>query len=149
MACLLIVAHAPLASALRTVVEHVKPESASQVRAVDIRAEMTSEDADRAVRGSLADWPTEPVLVVADVFGATPCNVAQRAADGARIRVIAGVNVPMLWRTVGHLDETLDELVVRALTGGEQGVMQVAANPQQHQLVHSRPHDPDDAHHQQ
>ena len=35
-------------------------------------------------------------LVLTDVFGATPCNVAQRLADGAHVRVIAGVNVPML-----------------------------------------------------
>ena len=39
-------------------------------------------------------------LILTDVFGATPCNVAQRLADGVQVKVVAGVNVPMLWRSL-------------------------------------------------
>ena len=43
-----------------------------------------------------------------------------------RARVVAGVNVPMLWRALCYADEPLEELVTRAVDGGTQGVMQVA-----------------------
>jgi PTS system ascorbate-specific IIA component len=42
------------------------------------------------------------VLVLTDVFGATPSNVAQRLTDGVEVRLVTGVNVPMLWRLLSH-----------------------------------------------
>ena len=60
-------------------------------------------------------------LILTDVFGATPCNVAQRLADGVQVKVVAGVNVPMLWRTLCYADEPLDALVARALAGAHAG----------------------------
>jgi len=72
-------------------------------------------------------------LVLTDVFGATPCNVAQRLSEGNQVRVIAGVNVPMLWRTLCYADETLDAMVSRAVSGATQGVMQVGSLRPQNQ----------------
>jgi PTS system ascorbate-specific IIA component len=46
---------------------------------------------------------------------------------------VAGVNLPMLLRTVSYRHEPLDALVARALTGGTQGVMQVAITAPQNQ----------------
>ena len=65
-------------------------------------------------------------LVLTDIFGATPANVAKRLVDGVQSRLIAGVNLPMLLRTVCYRHEPLDDLTQRALSGGTQGVMQVA-----------------------
>ena len=60
-------------------------------------------------------------LILTDVFGATPCNVAQRLADGVQVKVVAGVNVPMLWRSLCYADESLDALVARAVAGRDAG----------------------------
>jgi len=68
------------------------------------------------------------------VFGATPCNVAQKMVDGVNSKLIAGVNLPMLLRTVTYRHESLDALVARALAGGAQGVMPVATTAPQNQL---------------
>jgi PTS system ascorbate-specific IIA component len=76
--------------------------------------------------------PQGDTLILADVFGATPCNAAQRLADGVRVRVVAGVNVPMLWRTLCYAQEPVESLVERALAGASQGVLQVTpTRPQQ------------------
>ena len=56
----------------------------------------------------LARIGTREALILTDVFGATPCNVAQRLADGVHIKVVTGVNVPMLWRSLCYADESLD-----------------------------------------
>ena len=87
------------------------------------------------------------VLVLADIFGATPSNVAQKLVDGVSSRLITGVNLPMLLRAVTYRHEALDTLVSRAVVGGTQGVMQVAITAPQNQR--RRDHDPEDHHHQQ
>ena len=87
------------------------------------------------------------VLVMVDVFGATPCNVAQKLVDGINTKLVAGVNLPMLLRCVGYRGEALDLLAARAVAGGTQGVMQVAITAPQNQP--RRNHDKDQYDHQQ
>ena len=81
----------------------------------------------------------------------TRCNVAQRLADGQTVKVVTGVNVPMLWRALNYAHEPLDTLVARAVSGAMQGVMQVAtARPQnQTQSVGPKPGDDLNAYHHQ
>ena len=130
MAGLLIIAHAPLASALRQVAEHAFPGCAGAVAALDVPPEATPEELQARAAALL---PAQgDTLILTDVFGATPSNVAQRLADGVHVRVVTGVNVPMLWRTLCYANEPLDALVARAMAGATQGVMQASpARPQQ------------------
>jgi PTS system ascorbate-specific IIA component len=87
------------------------------------------------------------VLVLTDVLGATPCNIAQKIADHQQCKLVAGVNLPMLLRTVNYRHEGLDALVARALAGASQSIMQVAVAPPLNQ--NKRNHDPSDHDHQQ
>jgi len=66
------------------------------------------------------------VLVLSDVLGATPCNVAQRLADGERTQLLAGVNLPMLLRAITYRADPLAAMAQRALDGGVRGVVAVA-----------------------
>lgn len=148
MPLLLIVAHAPLASALRAVAAHTFPERIGRVAAVDIAADDREPEA--AVARALGKLAGQEVLLMTDVFGATPCSASQRAAVGVpRIRIVAGVNVPMLWRTLGNLDLPLDELAQRALDGAAHGVMPANATPRQNQPGPKPGHDQDGHHDQQ
>jgi PTS system ascorbate-specific IIA component len=81
----------------------------------------------------LAQLDTPNTLVLTDVFGATPCNVAQKVVDGIHSKLVAGANLPMLLRTVNYRHEPLDVLVARALAGGTQSIMQVAVTAPQNQ----------------
>ena len=133
---LLIIAHAPLATSLKAVAGHTFPDCVPAIAALDVTPQMTADEAEARARDLLAALGTEQTLVLTDVFGATPCNVAQRLGDDpARIRVVAGVNVPMLWRTLCYSDSTLDAMVSRAVAGATQGVMQVASSRPQNQAV--------------
>jgi PTS system ascorbate-specific IIA component len=120
-----IIAHEPLASALRKCVAHVFPDSVQRVTAHDVQADATPQESLRAARTALSQFGGAPVLVLTDILGATPCNVAVQLAEGVQARVIAGVNVPMLLRAVTYQQEPLDDLAARALAGGTQGVVQV------------------------
>ena len=136
---ILIIAHAPLASALRNCVLHVYPESANGLLALDVVPNETIETTRTAVLALLAQLSAPQTLVLTDVFGATPCNVAQKVVDGLHSKLVAGVNLPMLLRTVNYRHEALDVLVTRALAGGAQCIMQVAVTAPQNQ--HRKPHD--------
>lgn len=63
------------------------------------------------------------VLILTDMFGSTPANVAGRLARDRRHRVIAGVNLPMLVRVLNYRDLSLTELVNKALSGGHDGIL--------------------------
>jgi PTS system mannose-specific IIA component len=122
---ILIIAHAPLASALRQCVAHVFPDRVQGVLALDVQADTPLQESLDAARRAVAQFGGAPVLVLTDMLGATPCNVAKLLVDGMQARIIAGVNVPMLLRAVTYQQEPLDELAARALGGGTQGVLQV------------------------
>lgn len=150
MARLLLVAHAPLASALAQVAAHTFPDRAASVQALDVTPEMSPEAVQARAQQLLPQTEPGETLILTDVFGATPCNAAQRLADGTRVRVVAGVNVPMLWRALCYLDEPLDQLVSRALAGATQGVMQAGASRPQQQARGAGPEDAEgDRHHHQ
>ena len=129
MAAVLLIAHAPLATALLSVARHVYAEQADRIEGVDVDPGMSSERAEELARAALARLHADEVLILTDVFGATPCNVAQKLADGLHVRVVTGVNVPMLWRSLCYLREPLEALATRAVAGAAQGVMQVAPPP--------------------
>lgn len=145
MTRVVVVAHAPLASALAQVARHAFPECAATLGAVDIEPGDDLPTAMARLRDALRE---EDTLILSDAFGATPCNAAVRVADGIRVRVVAGVNVPMIWRVLCYGAESLDRLVSRAVDGATQGVMQVAAARPQNQGPTSRHHDQVHHHHQ-
>jgi len=145
---ILIIAHEPLASALRQCVLHVLPDSADAVLALDVQAQAAPEASLRQAKALLEQLAQPGTLVLTDVFGATPCNVAQRLVDGVRSKLVTGVNLPMLLRTVTYRHEPLDNLIARAMVGATQGVIQVAVTAPQNQARRT-PHDHEHHHHQQ
>jgi len=138
---LLIIAHAPLATSLKAVAEHAYPDCAAQLAVLDVHPDAPIEDVEAEARRLLEIVRRPDVLILTDVFGATPCNIAQRLADGVQVKVVAGVNVPMLWRTLCYVDESLDAVLARAVAGATQGVMQVATSRPQNQTVKARSSD--------
>lgn len=131
----LIIAHAPLASSLKAVAEHAFPDCARAVLALDVSSHTPIEEVEAEGRRLLEAVRSPDALIFTDVFGATPCNVAQRLADGVRVKIVAGVNVPMLWRTLCYQGDSLDAAVARAVAGATQGVMQVATSRPQYQTL--------------
>ena len=119
--------------------------------AIDVQPNLSPDETLGAARVALDQLGQLPqvrgVIVLTDIFGATPSNVAQKLVDGVRSRLITGVNLPMLLRAVSYRHEPLDALVSRAVIGGTQGVMQVAITAPQNQR--RRSHDPAEHDHQQ
>ena len=146
---ILIIAHAPLASALKTVAMHAYPECARRIETLDVAADDTVDAVEARARTQLLRVLTPDAVIFTDVFGATPCNAAQRLADDPRVRVLAGVNVPMLWRCLCYESDGLDAMVERAMNGAMKGVMPVATARPQNQTLRPCGDAQDHHHHQQ
>ncbi len=67
------------------------------------------------------------VLVMTDIYGATPANIATRLLKPGRVEGIAGVNLPMLIRALTYRNEPLESMTAKALSGGTEGVMRMPA----------------------
>ena len=62
------------------------------------------------------------LLLLTDVHGATPANVAASLARQSRACVLSGLNLPMLLRLLNYRHENLEQLIDRALEGGRRGI---------------------------
>ena len=152
---LLLIAHAPLASALAAAARHVytcSPEAAeSRLRVFDVPADADPVQAIAHARALLREVDAgEGVLVLTDAFGATPANIAAQLAERDRVAVITGANLPMLLRALCYRQGTLADTADKALAGGTQGVVRVAASVPQNQVQRAGTHrDPTRLHDQQ
>ena len=63
------------------------------------------------------------VLVLTDIYGSTPSNIACQLIDGGRVQVVSGINLPMLIRILNYPQLSLPELTEKALSGGRDGVL--------------------------
>ncbi|MCX7896670.1 MAG: PTS fructose transporter subunit IIA [Rhodocyclaceae bacterium] len=65
----------------------------------------------------------EGVLVLTDIYGASPANLAAKLLDPGRVEGLAGVNLPMLLRALTSRDKGMENLIKRATGGGRDGVL--------------------------
>jgi mannose PTS system EIIA component len=143
---ILIIAHAPLASALKACALHVFPDCGPYVTALDVPPNLPPAESVAQAR-QIMQMQGGEMLLLTDVFGATPSNIAKQLTNGISSRLLTGVNLPMLLRAVTYRHESLEIQVQRALAGGSQGVMQVAVTAPQNQTLKN--HDSNDHQSQQ
>lgn len=126
MAGILIIAHAPLATALRECIAHIYGGCPARIGALDV---LPDSDPVEVVAQASAEIERlredNGALVLTDMFGATPANIAARLATVPQVRVLAGVNLPMLVRAVCYRTTPLDTLVEKALAGAGKGIQAI------------------------
>ena len=139
MAGIVIVAHTPLATAMLSFAEHTYGVVPERVRAVDIPPhEDTKASFDRVMKAAYGVNSGNGVLILTDVMGATPANVASKlealgplSGLNAPVVVLAGLNLPMLMRCISHRGESLEGLAQKALSGGQQGILRLSVKVNQ------------------
>ncbi len=65
------------------------------------------------------------VLVLSDIFGGSPSNMASKVVVPGKVEAVCGVNLPMLIRVLTYRDRDLQTIVTKAISGGCEGVMRV------------------------
>lgn len=105
----------------------------TDVRAISVRYDTDPDELLPQLRKMSAHVETsEGMLVLTDMFGSTPSNLAQALQEeGEHIRVVAGLNLPMLIRVLNYPQLSLDELAKKAYTGGREGVFDCESCPEE------------------
>jgi PTS system ascorbate-specific IIA component len=121
---LLLITHNGIGTALLGTVTRMLGGCPLQARVLAVHEEG---DCDRLCSLAL-DWALaldagDGVLVLTDLFGSTPANIAAALQVRNAVRVVSGVNLPMLVRVLNYSGLALDALAEKAVSGGRDGVM--------------------------
>ena len=124
MVGILIVAHGAFGEALIHCASHVLGKRPPQVMQLGVtvhddpelilpQAQKLAQELDQG----------DGVLVLSDVLGATPCNIASRLLQPNKVEGVSGVNLPMLIRALTYREEPLATVTEKAISGGVAGVV--------------------------
>lgn len=63
------------------------------------------------------------VLVMTDIYGATPANLALKLLEPGRVEGVAGVSLPMLLRAITYREKGMETMMTKAVSGGRDGIL--------------------------
>jgi len=124
---IMVVSHEPLGTALIHCTRHIFGRMPPQLAALDVIPDEDPDAAFLAARELLARINDgSGVLVLTDLFGATPSRIAARLAEPRRVQVLAGVNLPMLVKALNNRRGPLEELVQTLVSSAKAAILEVA-----------------------
>jgi PTS system ascorbate-specific IIA component len=123
---MVIIAHGSLGEALIRCASHVLGRAPLHLLALEVTVR---DDPDR-VHARALELVRQVnqgvgVLVLTDILGATPANIATRLVRPGEVEAVAGVNLPMLVRALTYRGEPLATVLEKAVSGGHQGVAHI------------------------
>lgn len=126
MVGILLVTHNGLGESFVDCIKHVLGELPHNLKTLSVLAD--DDPKQKLVEGELLIKQLDTgagVLILADVYGATPSNIGRQLCHADRVAGVAGLNLPMLLRVVRQPDRTLPELVKIAIDGGRDCIVQM------------------------
>ncbi|AZN37576.1 PTS sugar transporter subunit IIA [Iodobacter ciconiae] len=124
MVGIIIVTHVSLGEALVSCAQHIMARDLPNLLQLSVsKADEPDEVVKRASEMISRLDDGSGVLLLTDIYGGTPSNVAQRLVRAGKVEAIAGVNLPMLVRTLSYSHQALEVVVSKAITGGLEGVL--------------------------
>lgn len=128
MVGILIITHGTLGESLVHCVSHVLNKRPPRLKQLGITAQDDPHallpQARRLVR-ELDEG--DGVLILSDMYGGSPSNIAAKLLVAGRVEGVAGVNLPMLIRVLTYRDQPLATVVTKAVSGGCEGVVRIPA----------------------
>ena len=124
---ILIIAHGTLGESLIHCASHVLNKRPPRVQQLGITAQddpLLLLPQARALLREVDDG--SGVLILSDMYGGTPSNIAAKLLAPGYVEGVAGVNLPMLIRTLTYRERPLSTLVTKAISGGCEGVVRIA-----------------------
>ncbi|MFZ4586629.1 MAG: PTS sugar transporter subunit IIA [Candidatus Methylopumilus universalis] len=129
MISILLITHGELGKSLIECATHVLGDKPLFLESLSIENDCTHESMFKQIseRINLLDQG-DGVLILTDIFGATPCNIITKIIKPGKVSAIAGVNLSMLIRTINYRNEPFDSLISKAIQGAQDGIIHIQAN---------------------
>ncbi len=126
MVGILLITHGGLGAALLECAAHVVGNRPAQVGTLAVQPDDDPAKVLERAEAALTELDQgDGVLVMSDMFGATPCNIARRLLRPGGVEALAGVNLPMLVRALTYRREPLAQVAEKALSGCIMGVIRM------------------------
>jgi PTS system ascorbate-specific IIA component len=126
MVAILIIAHGKLGESLIHCASHVLGHRPQQLMQIGVGVHDDPQQVLTRALDLIAQLDQgQGVLVLSDVFGATPSNIACKLLAPGRVEGVSGVSLPMLVRALTYRNEPLTVVVGKAISGGVEGVLQL------------------------
>lgn len=94
---LLLLSHGPLAGALRETVRMLEPDEPEDIGALSLAWDEATESATRRLEKAIAEADRgRGVVLLTDMFGGTPSNLALAFLEPGRYEIVSGINLPMV-----------------------------------------------------
>jgi PTS system ascorbate-specific IIA component len=123
---ILLITHNGLGDSLVDCVRHVMGSAPPNIKVLSVLADDDPQSKEDEARALIAQLDTgDGVLLLSDLFGATPCNIARQLHQPGRVEGVSGVNLPMLLRAVCHSNKSLAEAVQKALESGRNCILTI------------------------
>lgn len=120
---ILLITHGTFGESLIQNVCHVLQKRPGQFGQIGVAAQDGPEDILPLARDCVRQVDDgDGVLILTDMLGATPSNIARELLDPGRIEGLAGVNLPMLLRALTYRAGGMESLLQKAISGGQDGV---------------------------
>jgi PTS system mannose-specific IIA component len=129
MISILLITHGELGQSLIECATHVLGDKPLFLESLSIENDCAHENMFKQIseRINLLDQG-DGVLILTDIFGATPCNIITKIIKPGKVSAIAGVNLSMLIRTISYRNEPFDSLISKAIQGAQDGIIHIQAN---------------------
>jgi PTS system ascorbate-specific IIA component len=129
MISILIITHGELGKSLIECATHVLGDKPLFLESLSIENDCKHESMFKQIseKINLLDQG-DGVLILTDIFGATPCNIITKIIKPGKVSAIAGVNLSMLIRTISYRNEPFDSLISKAIQGAQDGIIHIQAN---------------------
>lgn len=136
---LLIITHAPLGNAILTAATGTLGGISLPVAVMDITLDADPQQELQRAEALLSELDQgDGILLFTDLYGSTPSNIACRLLrPGRPLRLLTGLSLPMLIRTLNYAKLPLDKLAEKALSGGHNGILMQPKVAQEAQLNHA------------
>lgn len=121
---ILIIAHGSLGESLKECAKHVIGNEPRQLAFLAVNIDDDPNELLPKAKTLVLELDHgDGVLVLSDMYGATPCNIVSKLLIPGKVEGVAGVNMPMIVRTMTYRHESLMALVEKAISGGREGVV--------------------------
>ena len=120
----LIIAHGNLGESLIECVSHVLGKHPPQVKSLAVGSNDDPSDLLPTAQQLVKALDTgQGVLILSDMYGATPCNLVLKLLSPGHVEGVAGANLPMLVRVLNYREAGIKKCLEKAITGGRDGVV--------------------------
>jgi len=121
---LLLISHQNIASNLLETARQMLDACPLATRALEVPLDYPVEKIIDQATDYIATLDTgNGVLILTDIYGATPSNIAKRLAEQYKCKLVAGMNLPMLVRILNYPQLSLENMALKAVSGGHDGIL--------------------------